>query len=232
MITDLRVFTPEGNEEFSKLFELDKGAIPSAAAKLASDIELTETFVSMLETPIPVRRLDLATSLWPYLGPGGAHEIKSSSPLFWNWLAARLMSEAISASGGKVGAKSRWYYTEGSRSAYRHLLSSAFGTYQAHHKDPDSAMSILCQPIGVPGEVVEQILATRSIAGSIGAQLATALYFNSSTGLNKLGSGGAGPGSPRRLAAFLNQIRLTVDHKSMSVPQILDLLPREFDKFK
>jgi hypothetical protein len=93
-------------------------------------------------------------------------------------------------------------------------------------------MAILCSPLGVFGEVTEQILASRSIAGSVGTELATSLYYDPETKKNKTGSGSKDDGSPRRLAAFLNQIKLTVDYKSMTVPELLDLLPEEFERFK
>ena len=63
--------------------------------------------------------------------------------------------------------------------------------------------------------------------------MATVFYVDPKTGKAKKGSGGAGPGSPRRLtAAYLNQIDLTVDYRGMSAEQVLRILPREFDKFK
>lgn len=232
MLRDFRIFNDSGSAKFSALIDSNDPNTPALAKRLSLDSSLTRTFVDSAGERIPTTKLELAELLWRTIGPDTSHEDKANDPAFWNWLTARLMSEVLDPSTTSFGKKTRWVYTEGSRNAYRHLMSSAYQTYQNHSANPSAAMAILCSKPGVFGEIAEQILATRSIAGSVGTELATELYFDPSAGQNKTGSGGKDAGSPRRLVAFLNQIKLTVDYKSMTVTELLTLLPSEFDRFK
>jgi hypothetical protein len=231
-LLDLRVFNESGNAKFSELVASKHPDTPSRAKRLSLDDSLTTAFVSSNDLLLPTTKLELGQMLWPHIRPDTLHEDKAADPSFWNWLAARLMSETLETSKSSVGDQKRWVYTAGSRNAYRHLMSSAYLIYSSHSDDPFAAMAILCSPLGVFGEVTEQILASRSIAGSVGTELATSLYYDPETKKNKAGSGGKDAGSPRRLAAFLNQIKLTVDYKSMTVSELLDLLPEEFERFR
>ena len=105
--------------------------------------------------------------------------------------------------------------------------------YNHHSENPSRALSILGGSVIIPGELVGQIAASSDIAYSVGAEIATKLYIDPISGKAKKGSGGAGPGSPRRLtAAYLNQIDLTVDYRGMSANEILKILPEEFSRFK
>jgi hypothetical protein len=231
MIEHLRSFNSTGAAAYLSLFnESTTSDIPARAYELSIDPGLTTVIVSDLNLEIPRTRLELARSLDPHIGDESENEQEARNPDFWNWLAAHLMKSVIEDSD-KVGDRKRWLYTHGSSSEYRHIFASAHQTFSSHKDNLDSVMGLLCQDLGTFGEVLEQVLATRALAGSVGAQLASAIYYDPVSARNKPGSGGSGPGSPRRLVAFLNQIRLTVDIKSMSVKELVDLLPPEFDKF-
>ncbi len=231
MITEIRVFTDEGMRKFGEVFDLEPEDRPARAEQLAHSSSHTEVIASDIQIPMPASRLDFARKL---------DEIAESDPRvavwihnsnLWSWIAAASM-ETLVAAGFQVKDRKRWLHTPGSITEYRHMFSSAYLSFQAHKSNPNTAMAVLCQPLGVFGEILEQVLATRSLAGSIGAELATELYFDTSTKDLKTGSGGKGPGSPRRLVAFLNQIRLTVDIKSMTLQELVDLLPGEFARFR
>lgn len=232
MISELRVFNVAGSLAYENLFSLeDKSGIPELAQEMARDPSLTIEILNGVNLPIPRSRLELATLLAPIIGIGSLHENESRNPDFWNWLAARLMADVL-ADSTKVGDRKRWFYTPGPRTEYRNIFASAYLTFSMFQDDPKSVMGLLCQDLGGWSELLEQVLATRALAGSVGLQLASALYFDPATGLNKPGHGSKGAGSARRLVAFLNQVRLTVDIKSMSVEELLLLLPPEFDNFK
>ena len=57
-------------------------------------------------------------------------------------------------------------------------------------------------------------------------------YFNPSTGSFKHGAGSSSRGAPRRLAALLNQLDLTWYLYGMTADEVLNLLPKEFDRFR
>jgi hypothetical protein len=231
MISSLRAFNEAGSQAYEALFALEnKSEIPELARKLADDPSLTHVIYQEINLPVPATRLALARAIESYLGSGSSNEEQSRNPEFWNWLSARLMIEVLT-DPTKVGDKKRWFYTPGPRTEYRHIFASGFLTFSMFRNDVNSVMGLLCQDLGGWSELLEQVLATRALAGSVGLQLASAIYFDPSTGTNKPGHGSKGPGSARRLVAFLNQIRLTVDIKSMTVPELLKLLPPEFNKF-
>ena len=231
MIAELRLLNSLGLKKLEEVFSEPEEERAALANAIAWDNSLTEVVAIGVTIPMPATRLEFAKAIDSYIGPGSEHSSLAQNPLLWSWIGAASMQVLFDA-GNKIGKRTRWIYTSGSMSAYRHIFSSAYISYQSHRTDTDSAMAILHQPLGVPGEVVEQIMATRALAGSVGAELATALYFDKSKQANKPGSAGKGEGSSRRLVAFLNQIRLTIDIKSMKTAELLALLPSEFSKFK
>ena len=230
----LRKFSPEGNEKFRLLFrDLEKREIPAAALKLSKDLKLTETLQGGLEIDIPVSRMDVGRQIAPHFASNHGLSQEVVNPFFWNWLSAALM-EGIVSGPGKVGDPARWFLSPSSPGLmYRHILQSSFWTYKAHEHDVERAMSILSQPLDTPGEMVEQVLASKAIWSSVGAELATRLYFDEAYKVNKTGHAGTSAGGTvRRLTEYLNQIKLTVDFKSMSAEELAAFLPMEFDRFR
>jgi|TARA_B110000503_G_C7168503_1_gene423110 hypothetical protein len=230
----LRKFTSEGNEKFRLLFQnTDKAEIPDLALKLSKDQKITETLPGAPAIEMPTHRIDVGTLLSPHFikSPSLAEEI--INPFFWNWLSAALMAELVSGSG-KVGDSARWFLSTSSPGLmYRHILQSSFWTYRAHEGNVAAAMSVLNQPLDTPGEAVEQLLASKAIWSSVGAELATRLYFDEASKLNKVGHAGASAaGTVRRMTEYLNQIKLTVDFKSMTLDELASFLPAEFDRFR
>jgi autotransporter-associated beta strand protein len=57
-------------------------------------------------------------------------------------------------------------------------------------------------------------------------------YYNPATGSFKRGAGSSVKGAPRRLAALFNQLDLTWYLYGMSADEVLNLLPKEFDRFR
>lgn len=154
----------------------------------------------------------------------------------WSWLAAAWMDVIAPAIGGKrdVGEQARWVLSADYRRYYRHLLAGPFRIYRAHRDNPTRAMVVLANPVGKPGEVVEQLASRQHIVSNPAMLRAlTELYFDAQTGKLRRGSGGKGAGSPRRLAYdILPQFDLTWDFFVMDPEEILALLPSEFDRFR
>jgi hypothetical protein len=180
-------------------------------------------------------RLELAEILHKSITSNIKLKKLQSDQGLWSWLAAAWMPALFenSPKSAKIGEQARWILDLQKTRYYRHLLAGPYFIYNHHLPNPKKALSILGGSAIVPGELVGQIAASSDIAFSVGAEVATILYVDPKTGKAKKGSGGAGPGSPRRLtAAYLNQIDLTVDYRGMSAEQVLRILPKEFDKFK
>jgi hypothetical protein len=134
----------------------------------------------------------------------------------------------------KPGELARYIVATGSfQRIYRHLLLGPFLVYRAHDSDPSAAMAVLQSPLHQPGEIVEQLASRQEfIANSDIMRCATWLYFDAARGALKRGSGGKGPGSPRRFASTLNQYDLTYDLAALDHQGLMDMLPSEFDRFR
>jgi hypothetical protein len=155
----------------------------------------------------------------------------------WAWLAL-LNFETLCPPGPggkrKPGARARWIpEVTNFRRYYRHLLAGPYLIYRTHREDTARAMILLCSPLSRMGDIVEQLASRQEIVTNraiVGA--ATRLYYDASRGTPRRGSGGKGPGSPRRLADVINQLDLTWDLYSMSEEDLLSRLPIEFDRFR
>lgn len=227
-------FTNAGTKEFSNLVLDPPADIFRQISVLLSSPELVTLVASNVSVPdYPNSRFELGGSLHKALSNVSEAQINDAN--LWNWLAARFFNNLISSAEmlREVGRSDRWVLSDTSRYAYRHLIASPYFAYRAHASNPEKAMSILCQDVLHPGELVEQLQSTPDIGYSVCAHVATELYFDKSKKEIKRGAGGKGPGSARRLsAAYLNQIRVNLDIRGMTAQAILDILPSEFDKFK
>ncbi|HEX5136374.1 MAG TPA: hypothetical protein VFY93_05340, partial [Planctomycetota bacterium] len=85
------------------------------------------------------------------------------------------------------------------------------------------------------GEASEQILSRQHLLTNREFFKALdALYVedNQARWRLKVGAGGTGPGSLRRLGKVIRQFDLTFDLYGMDSSQILALLPREFERYR
>jgi hypothetical protein len=168
-----------------------------------------------------------------------SHEIEDveRDPGLWSWLAAAWMDHIAPVDNGRrqLGATARWIPAVGDyQKYYRHLLAGPYQIFRAHREDPDRAMVLLATGVGSPGEAAEQLSARQEILSNGNfLEAATRLYYDAEQGKLKRGSGGKGPGSPRRLAKdMLEQFTLTWDFYGMGAAEIVSLLPAEFDRFR
>jgi hypothetical protein len=96
-----------------------------------------------------------------------------------------------------------------------------------------AARFILAGPLHVHGEAAEQLGAYQDVitCKPLIAAIAS-LAWDIDRARLKRGFSGSGPGSARRVPVIAKQFRLTYDLDAMRSEQILELLPREFDRFK
>ncbi len=228
-------FNSRGIADFAELLHSPLPEVLFNIEKLTSNSDLVER----IKAPSTIKHVDSRLELGEILfdtfkNSKNLSNLKSDQGL-WSWLAAAWMPTLFEGSpkSAKIGEQARWILDKQKTRYYRHLLAGPFFIYNQHYPDAHKALSILAGSPIIPGELVGQIAATSDIAYSVGAEIATILYIDSKTGKAKRGSGGAGPGSPRRLtAAYLNQIDLTIDYRGMTAEKVIELLPKEFDKFK
>lgn len=234
-IYDLKKFNEAGERKYRELLSNLPGSLGADLANLVKDPTYTiQANIPNFEKEIPSTRREVGELLYPYLGPGRAFRSFASDKNLWNWLSAVYLSGLAGSSQSLAASrKDAWLLNDNSNRYYRNVMFSAYFVYENHEDDPDSVSLLLSKPLNVTlGEYGEQILATADIAYSVGARVANHLYLESATGNPKIGASSKSPGSVRRLTgAFLNQIKLNVDFKAMSVSQIVALLPAEFSKY-
>lgn len=179
------------------------------------------------------RRFDLAAYLYkrvPSLDlPDPTRDVG-----LWAWLALLWFEQLapIEGKSRKVGELAKWIPQPGWK-YYRHVVLGPYLLYSANEDRPERAMAVLFNPPHTPGELVGQLAATQDVAQSkaaIGA--ATELYYDPVRKEPKRGAGGSGPGSPRRYRTVLDQFDCTFDLQSISALELLQMLPKEFAKFR
>jgi len=154
----------------------------------------------------------------------------------WAWLALAYFDYLCPVDNNgarKVGERARYIAEpQNYQRYYRHLLLGPYLIYQAHKDDPARALALLCKPPHIIDDVVGQLAASQELVSNRAImELATILYYDPATKQLKRGAGNKGAGTPRRLVVILKQFTLTWDLYSMSVKELLDVLPKEFRKF-
>lgn len=156
----------------------------------------------------------------------------------WAWLSLFYFEELCPPkAGGKrqPGQIARWIpESDVSWRYYRHLLGGPYRIYAAHSDAPERALLVLCGPLHQPGEIVEQIVSRREIVTNSGImEAASHLYYDRSSGRPKRGAATKeGRGTVRRFTDILNQFDLTWDLYSLESPDLLQMLPDEFLRFR
>lgn len=182
------------------------------------------------------RRMEAGEYLSGVLGKSGIPNVDRDCGL-WAWLSLFYFDEVcpVKKDGTRKLSKqnSRYIPAIGNfQQFYRHLLLGPYFIYSSHSEDPARALILLAKGVDTVSEAVEQLMSRQerlTNAAIIGA--ATRLYVDES-GKYKRGTGGKGPGSPRRLHNILEQFELTYDLYGMNEDELLSLLPREFDRFQ
>ncbi len=180
-------------------------------------------------------RFDWATYSLSLMGNAPDIRVQADSGM-WAWLTLVYFDQVCPTSNGvrKLGQRARYVPTGTDyRTYYRHLLAGPWQILTAHRDNPERARALLGGSLHKPGEIYEQIASRMELATSATVlSLSNSLYVDQSTGRRKKGSGGAGRGSPRRLAEVLMQLDLTFDIYAMPMDRLLKLLPKEFERFR
>jgi hypothetical protein len=155
----------------------------------------------------------------------------------WSWLALFYFDEicdSYSDGSPRPGERARWIPDIWNfRKYYRHLLAGPYRIYNTYRDDPEIALVLLCKPHYRPGDVIEQLSSRQElVTNSSFIKAATKLYVNDEKDGHKRGAAGKGPGSARRLSDIISQLELIWDLYSLSSDEILEILPKEFERFQ
>lgn len=155
----------------------------------------------------------------------------------WTWLTLFYFDEVCPADGhGKRDPKDEARLVpilDNHQRFYRHLLVGPFLIVRAHRDLPERAIAMLCNPLWKPGEIAEQLASRKELVTNRAvAEAATQLYYDPAKVSFKRGAGSDVRGAARRLATLLNQLDLTWYLYGLSAAELLQLLPKEFDRFR
>jgi hypothetical protein len=176
---------------------------------------------------------ELAAAVLNSLGTHMLPELLPNTGL-WAWLTFVLRDIVFPV--GKDGKRSlgeihRWYPSQPNdyQKAQRHLVRMPVTLLATLGPSADH---LLCGKPSVHGDVREQLTSQQEMFHPSFQGAARALYFDEAKNKLKPGAGGKGAGSPRRLARVRRQFDVTWDLFALSADQLVEMLPKEFDRFR
>jgi hypothetical protein len=159
----------------------------------------------------------------------------SRNHALWSWLALFFVDQVAPTdeSGHRNVLEDALYVLDASfifRRYYRHMVRAPWQAVRLHGEN--AKILLLSSGKGSRTELAEQLGAYADIFGCTTVIAAAyQLWFDPISQKPRRGSGGKGPGSPRRLAAVVRQLQLTYDLSDCPLPEFLKLLPSEFNKW-
>jgi hypothetical protein len=233
---NVRSFTPAGSDAFKRLIQNKPNNILSEVKKLIKENSITVETGAVLELRSPRNRYDLAKILWEVFGNDGLLYPDRRKIDLWNWVSAVYFEILINSDSRlditkKIGGIDRWILSGDILRDHRHLVSGPFFAYEANSEEPKRAMCQLATPVTQPGELVERISGKRNLASGPVCHLATLMYYDSEKDALRPGLT-TPPGNPKKFSYYFTQIDRTIDYEGMTVKELLEVLPANFDKWK
>jgi hypothetical protein len=233
---NVRAFTPAGSDAFKRLIQNKPHNILSEVKKLIKENAITVETGAVLELRHPRNRYELAKMLWEVFGNEGLLYPDRRKIDLWNWISAAYFEILIKSDPRlditkKIGGVDRWILSGDILRDHRHLVSGPFFAYEANSEEPKRAMCQLATPVTQPGELVERISGKRNLASGPVCHLATLMYYDSEKDALRPGLT-TPPGNPKKFSYYFTQIDRTIDYEGMTVKELLDVLPANFDKWK
>ena len=228
-----------GFREFLQDARTNPGAVLSRAALrgpgASAPIEGKVEFVPVTG----VQRLHAAQYVEGILNRSGRRTELEVDVGFWAWLVAAnfdtLCPKDPKTRCYRVGNDWSYWIPEhrNYRRRHRHRLSGPYFAYRAHLSDVPNAMGVLGSKLNGYDDLIERVLSTEEFSTSRAVNyVVTSLYYSPTTKDIKRGVGGSSRGSSRRLADVLSQFALTYDLGALTGPQLLAMLPAEFNRFR
>lgn len=235
----VRRLTPDGVAKFAEFLNLlEHEPTRMVPTQMIEDPECSEVVAKPTEIQSRTfgNRYAAAQYLEETLSNIGIADVESDVGL-WSWLTLLFFEELCPKNKeGERNLRERPAYIPEPQNYtryYRHLLLGPYKIFRAHRDDPKRAMALLCQPLHIIADIVGQLAAYQEIVSNKAVvEMATELYLDMQSGQIKRGAGGKGPGSPRRLATIIDQFDVTWDLYAMSAAEFLNILPKEFEKFR
>jgi hypothetical protein len=233
----LRKLNDEGLEEFEAW--IAEGGVGKPPVELLTT-QTTSVPVSgiMIDKPVVTDRYAFGQYLVELLQSLNPADL-SSDRYLWSSLALLWFDHLCPpmSTGRKLDKSYRYVLSTDYRHYYRHLVRSPWQLVRDH--GPNARLLLLStterpSPLRIHGEILEQLGGRQGVlrSKSIIAE-ANLLFGDPATGRPRprVASKNVG-GTVRRLGMVLRQFDLTFDVEDMPEHGLVDLLPREFDRWK
>lgn len=210
------------------------GALEEPPSALLEDA--TSTMELALELDVTPTRFTDRRKLGAYLGdllaPLAPAELEKNTGL-WAWLTLYWFDQLcpLRPDGTRRPGADYRHVPNLGQHRYGHLL---YGPYHVYRQHGPRSVVLLSGPPHHSGHLYEAITSRQDlIANRSVVEAALLLYVDRRTGRLKRGCqpSSAHPGTIRRFVKVLRQLDVTYDIYGMTGPQILDLLPPEFERW-
>lgn len=231
-MTPVRRLNIDGRRMFREW--LERGAPNPAPTELLTEVHYSENvgWNAEVEQRAFETRLDLGGYLVDQFAAVPTASIAFDEGL-WDWLSLYYIDQLLppDVSGNRSVKEIVRYMLElENRKWSRHILRVSWLAVKEHGTASRVMLSV---PPSKHSDVIEQIGGQQEAFGASSVvRLADILYWDSDNDRLKRGAQGKSGGTPRRLVRFLRQFRRTFDPPRMSAEQLLEALPREFDKWR
>ena len=224
-------FTPKGLAIFERVFE---GISPDEDVDLA-DLSIVSPIEGTAELVVReyATARELAQAVLDSLPAVEVRNLLHRTGL-WCWLTFVFRHQMFSRDESgrwNTGEVHRWLASDPNdwRKGQRHLIRMPAQLLAEFGVDADH---LLCSKPSVLPDIREQLTSQQDMFDRNFQKLARSLYFDSKNRKLRVGAGGKGPGSPRRLAQVRRQFDMTWDLASLDDTALMEMLPSEFGRFK
>jgi hypothetical protein len=234
---ELRKFTVKGLEQFrGYLHELSEGSAAKPPLHLLTDPEFSKSMRGsvQLEHTQFVSRLDLARYLDQAFEELPERPDKLMNDIhLWSWMSLFYFDQVCPSNDKgkrKPGRDYRHIPEPGYPYGHRHLLVGAYLVYTVYGWGDELSKLALHTPLSTESTFHHEIATRQSFITNRGIMEALhILYYNDKRSpiMNK-----NAPGSLYRFVNVIQQLDVTYDLYSMSGPEIVSLLPGEFNHWK
>jgi hypothetical protein len=233
-MTKLRSLTAAGLSAFTEYLASPESATDESMPMfLLENSRYSEAFADV-EVPRKkfASRLDLASSLNRVLKDELSARLNRNVGV-WSWLALFYLEQLAPLKDGErpLGKAYRYILSEDFRHVHRHLVAGAYYIFRKHR---EHSRALLTGPVSTGGDLVEQIGSRMDFIFNEGLiRTVDALYFDPDKERPKKGATNRKkPGTVRRFITVLQQLERTYDLYGMDSPEILALLPPEFNSWR
>lgn len=239
---ELRRFTDKGLEQFrGYLHELSEGSAATPPLHWLTDPEFSKPMRGsvQLEQAQFASRLDLARNLdQTFEGLPERPDKLMNDIHLWSWMSLFYFDQVCPSNDKgkrKPGRGYRHIPEPGYPNGHRHLMMGAYLVYTVYGWGDELSKLLLQTALSVESHFHHQIATRQSFITNRGIMEALhILYYDSLRNKPKRGPimNKSAPGSLYRFVGVIQQLDVTYDLYSMSGPEIVSLLPAEFNHWK